>query len=62
MKIWLDASAFENEVLGQPAAESVELLTLALENLYQVVGLLLHVHQAQVVENERHFVLHLGKN
>jgi hypothetical protein len=33
MKIWLDASAFENEVLGQPAAESVELLTLSLENL-----------------------------
>jgi hypothetical protein len=61
VKVWLDASSFENEILSEPTAESVELLSLAGQRLDEVVRLLLHVHQAQVVENKRNLVLNLGK-
>ena len=59
MEIGFDASSLEDEILGQPRAERVQVLSLALQSLDEIVRLLLHVHQAQVVENECHFVLHL---
>jgi hypothetical protein len=61
VKVWLDAGSLEHEVLGQPAAVRVDLLALALQRVDQVVRLLLHVHQAQIVEDEGDLVLHLKK-
>ena len=59
MEVGLNAGPLEDEVLGQPAAERVELLAFARQRLNEVVRLLLHVHQAQVVEDEGHLVLDL---
>ena len=59
MEVGLNAGPLEDEVLGQPAAERVELLAFARQRLDEVVRLLLHVHQAQVVEDEGHLVLDL---
>ena len=61
MKVGLNASTLEHEVLRQPAAEGVQILTLALESLDQIIRFLLNVRQTQVVEDERDFVLNLKK-
>ncbi len=61
MKVRLNAGALENEVLRQPTAEGVQILTLALEGLNQIIRFLLNVRQTQVIKDERYFILDLER-
>jgi len=62
VKVWFNAGTLEHEILRQPTAEGVQILTLTLESLDQVIRFLLNVRQTQVVEDERNFVLNLENN